>query len=34
MQLQQSRQRARSKMKVMDITEILMSQLRPLRKVG
>jgi glycolate oxidase len=34
MQLQQSRQRARSKIKVMDITEILMSQLRPLRKVG
>lgn len=32
MQLQQSRQRARSKLKVMDITELLMSQLRPLRR--
>lgn len=31
MQLQQSRQRARSRLKVMDITELLYSQVRPLR---
>jgi Fe-S oxidoreductase len=34
MQLQQSRQRARSKLKVMDITEMLITQVRPLRKAG
>ena len=34
MQLQQSRQRAKSRMKVMDITELLERQLVPLIKEG